>query len=164
MTGQGTKIVSILEHELNMRAGIIICETDELAPLVRFFMENDLEFESEDDYSYDEIRKAWRADDGGKLVGGCVLARREGRFICDGIATDVSVRGAHLGEALLKLLLDEVRSQGGAEVYLVARAPGFFAKYGFEVVRRDDAPTFFECFTCPQYGVSCHPEVMRKTL
>jgi N-acetylglutamate synthase-like GNAT family acetyltransferase len=148
----------------NGKAGITIYETDELAPLVRFFIQNDLEFESEDDYSYDEILKAWRADAADKLVGGCVLARREGRFICDGIATDVSVRGAHLGEALLMRLLDEVRAQGGTEVYLVARAPGFFAKYGFEVVARADAPNFFECFTCPQYGVSCHPEVMRKTL
>jgi N-acetylglutamate synthase-like GNAT family acetyltransferase len=147
-----------------MEAAIRIRETDDLAPLVRFFIENELEFESEDDYSYDEILKSWRADAGERLVGGCVLARREGRFICDGIATDASVRGQHLGEALLKRLIDEVRAQGGEEVYLVARAPGFFSKYGFEVVARDDAPPFFECFSCPQYGVTCHPEVMRRVL
>jgi N-acetylglutamate synthase-like GNAT family acetyltransferase len=145
---------------------IQIYETDDLAPLVRFFIENELEFESEDDYSFDEILKAWRADDtsDGRLLGGCVLALREGRFICDGIATDPSVRGEHLGEALLKQLIDEVRARSGTEVYLVARAPGFFAKYGFEVVSRADAPNFFECFSCLQYGVSCHPEVMRLTL
>jgi N-acetylglutamate synthase-like GNAT family acetyltransferase len=151
---------------------IQIYETDDLAPLVRFFIENELEFESEDDYSFDEILKAWRADDAdatdatdtGRLLGGCVLALREGRFICDGIATDPSVRGEHLGEALLTQLIDEVRARSGTEVYLVARAPEFFAKYGFEVVSRADAPNFFECFSCPQYGVSCHPEVMRLTL
>ena len=47
-------------------------------------------------------------------------------------------------------------------MYLVARAPGFFAKHGFKEVAREDAPNFFECFTCPQYGKTCHPQVMRK--
>ena len=100
----------------------------------------------------------------GLLVGGCVLAKREGRFICDGIATDASVRGLGLGEKLLTLMEDEARRLGGDALYLVARAPGFFAKNGYVEEEREKAPTFFECFSCPQYRVTCHPEVMRKEL
>jgi N-acetylglutamate synthase-like GNAT family acetyltransferase len=139
-------------------------ETDDYGRLVGFFIENGLEFSAEDEVPTDII-KCWAAEnDAQVLVGGCVLAKREGRFICDGIATDLSVRGRRVGERLLALLLEEARARGASAVYLVARAPGFFAHYGFVPVARENAPNFFECFTCPQYGVTCHPEVMRGDL
>ena len=68
------------------------------------------------------------------------------------------------GEELLRRGLEEVKSLGGSRMFLVARAPGFFAKSGFVPVPREEAPEFFECLTCPQYGVDCHPEVMIKDL
>ena len=46
-------------------------------------------------------------------------------------------------------------------MYLVARAPEFFRKNGFVTIPREEAPNFFECLTCPQYGKTCHPEVMK---
>ena len=141
-----------------------IIETDDLEALIPFFIDKGLEFSEHDEVCHDEIIKCWRAERDGCLVGGCVLARREGHFICDGIATDESVRGDHLGEELLTILLNAVRERGGDEIFLVARAPGFFAKYGFETISRSDAPEFFECFSCPQYGISCHPEVMRRSV
>lgn len=54
----------------------------------------------------------------------------------------------------------ETKLRGGKKIYLVARAPEFFKKHGFKRVERHEAPNFFECLTCNQYGVSCHPEVM----
>ena len=69
-----------------------------------------------------------------------------------------------LGRALLRLGIEETVKRDGRRMYLVARAPGFFRKEGFETVDREDAPDFFECLTCPQYGISCHPEVMKKDL
>jgi len=149
---------------------IEIFETDDYSELVRFFIENGLEFTDEDIPEDNEVPepivKLWKAVDteNGSLVGGCVLAKREGEFICDGIATDPSVRGQRLGEKLLFTMEDEARSLGASSMYLVARAPGFFKKYDFLPVPREEAPEFFECFTCPQYGVSCHPEVMRHSL
>jgi amino-acid N-acetyltransferase len=89
---------------------------------------------------------------------------REGRYICDGIATDESVRGQGVGKLLLFAMIDEARVLGADALYLVARAPGFFNKNGFEMIQREDAPTFFECFSCSQYKKTCHPEVMRLPL
>ena len=134
-------------------------------PLYRLFIDNGLEYSENEEISTDLV-KCWKAEEKetGKLVGGCVLAKRQGRYICDGIATDPSVRGQRVGESMLLTMLDEVRGLGGDEIYLVARAPGFFTKYGFMSIERDEAPTFFECFTCPQYGKSCHPEVLRLGL
>ena len=134
--------------------------TEDYFELIPFFIENDLEF-TVDEETPTDIIKCWRVEENGELVGGCVLAKRNGEFICDGIATAPSIRGKGVGEELLNLLISEARSRGGKSIFLVARAPGFFAKQGFEPTPKERAPTFFECFTCPQYGVDCHPEVMR---
>ena len=153
-------------------AEIVYSEIHDARPLIRFFIENGLEYTENDEIPTDLV-KIWKAEEtgsegsegfegsDGRLVGACVLAKREGRYICDGIATDPSVRGLGVGKSMLLTMLDEVRKLGGDSIYLVARAPGFFTKFGFMSIERDDAPTFFECFTCPQYKDTCFPEVMR---
>lgn len=144
---------------------VTISVTEDYPSLVPFFIENELEFTEDDDVPEDEIIKCWKAvDDEGNLVGGCILALRDGEFICDGIASDPKYRSIGLGKKLLKKLTDEVKQRGGDRIYLVARAPGFFKKNGFEIIPREEAPEFFECFTCPQYKKSCFPEVMRLSI
>ncbi|MCR5034829.1 MAG: GNAT family N-acetyltransferase [Clostridia bacterium] len=144
----------------------IISETEEYEKLVPFFIENELEFTDEDAEEVPtDLVKCWQiADLDGDLVGAFVLAQREGEYICDGIAIDESLRGTGLGSRLLELGLAETVKLGGERMYLVARAPEFFRRNGFVTVPRQDAPNFFECLTCPQYGVSCHPEVMKIDL
>ena len=143
-----------------------INETEEYEKLVSFFIENELEFTEEDAEEVPtDLVKCWQITDGDdNLLGAFVLAKREGEFICDGIAIDEELRGTGLGTKLLRLGLDETIRLGGTRMYLVARAPEFFRKNGFVTVPRQEAPNFFECLTCPQYGVSCHPEVMRIEL
>ena len=143
-----------------------INETEEYEKLVSFFIENELEFTEEDAEEVPtDLVKCWQiTDEDDNLLGAFVLAKREGEFICDGIAIDEELRGTGLGTKLLELGLEETSKLGGARMYLVARAPEFFRKNGFVTVPRQEAPNFFECLTCPQYGVSCHPEVMRIEL
>ncbi|MBQ9014763.1 MAG: GNAT family N-acetyltransferase [Firmicutes bacterium] len=142
---------------------IEIRTTEDYDRLVPFFIENGLEF-SEEDPTPTDLVHCWEAVDDGRLIGGFVLAKRDGEFICDGIAVDPDYRKQELGRRLLQLGVDETLRLGGGRMYLVARAPGFFRTEGFETVARDDAPNFFECLTCDQYGVSCHPEVMLRVL
>lgn len=134
--------------------------TENYDGLVPFFIENGLEFSEEDPVPTDLVQ-CWEAVDEDRLIGGFVLAKREGKFICDGIAVDREYREQKLGRALLRTGMEEAKRRGADSMYLVARAPGFFRREGFETVERKDAPDFFECLTCDQYGVSCHPEVMR---
>ncbi|MEA4922103.1 MAG: GNAT family N-acetyltransferase [Eubacteriaceae bacterium] len=135
--------------------------TDEYEKLVKFFIENELEFSEEEPVPTDLVQ-CWQIVHGDDrfLAGAVVLARREGEFIIDGIAVDKTYRKLKIGKIMLDKAIDKVRELGGSRLYLVARAPGFFRKAGFTTIERDDAPEFFECFTCPQYNVSCHPEVM----
>ncbi len=143
-----------------------IRETEDYEKLVPFFIENELEFTEEDAEEVPtDLVKCWEiTDDGNRLVGAFVLARREGEFICDGIAIEKDLRGTGLGRKLLELGIEETVREGGNRMYLVARAPEFFRRNGFVTVSRQEAPNFFECLTCPQYGISCHPEVMKIDL
>ncbi len=139
---------------------IKITVTDDMDTLNDFFEANDLEISDAEPVETNVI-KAWRADDeNGNLVGGVCLAYREGDYIIDGIAVDQSLRGQRMGEKLLGLAIDQVKSLGGKKLFLVARAPGFFKTQGFNIVSEKDAPLFFECADCPQYKVDCFPEIM----
>jgi N-acetylglutamate synthase-like GNAT family acetyltransferase len=145
-----------------------INETDDYAALVSVFIKNGLEFSEEDEARAArgvpaDIVKCWKAAEmpDGLLIGGCVLAVRETSFIIDGIAVEPEYRELKLGKKMLELAVGEAKSRGANELFLVARAPEFFRKQGFVAVLREDAPNFFECFTCPQYNISCFPEVMR---
>ena len=144
----------------------IIQETEDYEKLVPFFIENELEFTEEDAEEVPtDLVKCWQVtDEAGRLVGAFVLALREGEYICDGIAIEEDLRGTGLGSLLLNKGLEETIKQGGERMFLVARAPEFFRRNGFVTVPREEAPNFFECLTCPQYGISCHPEVMRIDL
>ena len=135
--------------------------TDEYERLVRFFVENQLEFDGDDEVDTD-IVKCWKITQGDDyLVAGCVLAKREEEYIIDGIAVDKVMRKTGMGKILVDKVISEVKKLGGERIYLVARAPGFFRKLGFEAIDPSEAPNFFECKQCPQYQVSCHPEVMK---
>ena len=135
--------------------------TDEYERLVKFFVDNQLEFDGDEEVDTD-IVKCWKITQGDAyLVAGCALAKRQGEYIIDGIAVDKVLRKTGMGRILVNKVISEVKKLGGKRIYLVARAPGFFRKLGFEAIDPSEAPNFFECKQCPQYGVSCHPEVMK---
>ena len=145
----------------------IMRETSDYEKLVPFLIENDLEFSEEDPVPTDLV-KCWEVVAGreadAELLAALVLAKREGEFIIDGIAVKEMFRKFKIGKILMDKAIKETLEQGGSRIYLVARAPGFFKKIGFETVTREEAPNFFECLTCPQYGKECHPEVMKVEL
>ena len=148
-------------------AQLKLTETDDYDELCAFFIKNELEFSEEDPVPTDLV-KSWRLTDEGekppKLIGGVVLAKRQGEFIIDGIAVDPEYRELKLGKMLLDAAVSEVHALSGTGIYLVARAPGFFRTQGFERVSEEEAPLFFECQTCPQYNVTCKPEIMCRRL
>lgn len=144
-----------------MKLRLMMNETDEYERLVKFFVENQLEFDGDEEVDTDIIKcyKVTHGDD--HLVGAAVLAKREGQYIIDGIAVEKIYRKMNVGQILLKKVIEKVKELGGDSIYLVARAPEFFKKYGFVQVNPDEAPNFFECKYCPQYQVSCFPEVLK---
>ena len=147
-----------------------IRETDEYDALVELFMKEGLEYSEDDLLGNDpvptEIVKCWSItlDENDRLVGGAVLATRQGEYIVDGIAMDSDFQRIKLGKELMMRVIEEVLKRNGKALYLVARAPEFFRKIGFDTIDRDEAPEFFECAKCPQRDVTCHPEVMKLSM
>ena len=140
-------------------------ETDEYERLVQFFVENELEFDGDEEVDTD-ILKSYKIENeaDGTLIGGAVLAKREGKYICDGIAVNPEYRKEGIGNILLNQLIKDVKDYGGDSIYLVARAPEFFRKFGFDEIEPKLAPNFFECKYCPQYMKTCFPEIMKYQL
>ena len=157
----------------------IMRTTDDYDRLEKFFVENDLEFNDDEGYET-KVIKCWKiseaseedlrhikednADGQDFLIAACVLATRDNCFVIDGIAVDKPLRKFGLGKMLVKKAVEEVDRLGGDTIYLVARAPEFFRKLGFETMDPEVAPKFFGCRACPQYGKMCFPEVMKMEL
>ncbi len=136
--------------------------TDDYEELKEFFIKNELEYDEDDERP--DIVKMWRMTHGQgelkALVGGAVLTMKDGEYCIEGIAIDRIYRKFGLGKILMKKALDEVRSRGGNRVVLLARAPGFYRKLGFRSIPKEESPIKFDCFTCPQNGKDCFPELM----
>ena len=138
-------------------------QTEDYAALNKLYFENDLEVEENDTKKPDAAVKSWCMTHGSDnyMAAGITLAIRDGEYIIEGIAVQPIYRKMGLASILLNKAIEEAKSLGATKLYLVARAPGFFRKNGFVTIEREEAPGFVECFTCPQYGEKCHPEVMR---
>lgn len=141
-----------------------ISTTDEYDRLVEMFVQYDLEFSVDEPLPTDLVQ-CWKAEDeNGRLISGCVLALRGGEYIIDGIATVPEYRKEKIAGKLLLLALEEAKRRGGELVYLVAKAPGFFRKHGFQTIDAEEVPLLFDCLSCPQFRKSCFPEVMKLGL
>lgn len=139
---------------------LLIRKTDDYEKLVKIFIKNGLEFSEDEPVVITEIVQCWEVMESDKLIGGCVLALRQGEYIIDGIAIEPEFQSTGIGSKLLNTVIDFLKSIKATQLYLVARAPDFFKKQGFEEIIREEAPNFFECFGCDQYKKTCFPEVM----
>ena len=141
-------------------------QTEDYVALNTLYLENDLEIDPDHMEKTEANVKSWKVTHGAEnyLAAGITLSTRDGEYIIEGIAVQPLYRKMGLASVLLSKAIEEAKSLGATKLYLVARAPGFFRKNGFVTIERDEAPGFVECFTCPQYGEKCHPEVMRLDL
>lgn len=135
-------------------------ETGRYLELVPLFRESGLEIHIEGD-SPPAMVTCWRAEDEeGSLLGGISIEYKGGEYVIGDIAVRADLRGQDIGTLMLKTAMEKIRSLGGRRIYLVAKAPKFFEKFGFTYLTTDQAPEIFNCKSCDQLGVSCHPEFM----
>lgn len=142
-------------------------ETDDFEKLVTFFIENGLEY-SEGEAAPEGLVQCWEVVHGNEpdeqLVAGLVLSERQGEYVIDSVAVLKLFRNFKMGKILMEKAIKEVRERGGKRIYIVAKAPEYFKRFGFEPVPRETAPDFSECFHCEQFGNGCSPEVMKLDL
>jgi amino-acid N-acetyltransferase len=142
---------------------INIQESSRYTEIIQFFIDNELEFTEDQKQIPDTVIKYWEALDGEMIVGASVLGMREGAYVLEGIAIDTGYRKKRIGERLLGKTLTLLKTLDARQLYLCARAPGFFKTQGFFATDREGAP-YFGCNDCDQLGIKCFPEVMVKNL
>ncbi|HPX70636.1 MAG TPA: GNAT family N-acetyltransferase [Bacillota bacterium] len=145
---------------------ISIYETDDYLRFRDLFTASGLEFNLDDTGERPEgFVSAFACEDqDGRLIAASAITRRKGYFILNDIAVEESRRGRGLGEALLDYTIDKMVSLGAEQIYITARAPKFFEKYGFIYLAKEDVPEIFGCLECKQLGKTCNPEFMKYNI
>lgn len=135
------------------------------APVMELFMRSDLEIE-DDEFVRRTFLKGYKAEnEKGEVIGGCALTVQDGHYIINGIAVDPEFRKSNIATDMLERTMADAKEMGADEMILVARAPGFFRKNGYENVPDEKVPEgLFDCLSCPQYQKKCFPEIMKKKL
>lgn len=142
------------------KTDIIITETGNYEELIPLFRSSGLEIHAEGGKPQNMIT-CWRADDQrGNLLGGVSIERKKGLFVIGDIAVEREMRRQNIGGCLLGTAMKCIRQMGGRQIYLVAKAPKFFEKFGFVYQDEREAPGIFNCKTCAQRGETCFPEFM----
>ncbi|HEX9704409.1 MAG TPA: arsenic resistance N-acetyltransferase ArsN2 [Gemmatimonadales bacterium] len=87
----------------------------------------------------DPATPALAAMDGNRLVGCAAVELYQGAALLRSVAVEADRRGEGLGRDLTRAALQLARTRGVKTVYLLTEtAGGFFPKFGFKQITRDD--------------------------
>jgi amino-acid N-acetyltransferase len=103
---------------------------------------------------YENMRDFFVVRDGEKLVA-CAALRifwsdlAEVRAVC--VAEEIQDKGA--GALLIQACLEEARSMGIETIFCLTYMPGFFERFGFHQVDKNELPrkVWGECLRCPKF-------------
>jgi len=143
-----------------MSNAIRIKETGNYAELIPLFRDSGLEIHVEENKKPKGMITCWKAERNGQLAGGISIEKKDGHFVIGDIAVGASMRRENIGSLLLATAMEKIYELEGEEIFLVAKAPKFFEQHGFTYLQDEEVPDIFNCKTCDQRGVKCHPEFM----
>ena len=144
-----------------MSNAIRIKETGNYGELIPLFSASGLEIHVEAGQKPKGMITCWKAERNGQLAGGVSIEKKDGHFVIGDIAVEETMRGENIGSLLLATAMEKIYDLEGEEIYLVAKAPKFFERYGFTYLEEENVPEIFNCKTCDQRGAGCYPEFMK---
>lgn len=137
-----------------------IVYTMEYDSLVEFFIRSGLEMDPEEPAPEGLLTCIRLVDsDTGTMYGAGGLCF-DGEYIMRCIAVEEAYRGRGYGRRLVETIMEEARKRGAKRIWLTAKVPEFYKKFGFRIVSEDAAPFETKCGECPQYHNGCDSEVM----
>lgn len=139
--------------------------SEDFAGLQVLFHRNGLEVRP-DERDQSGLLGLWQAlsteDDA--VLGGLKMEERAGLLVLSCIAVEPAYRGTQVGAALLQCAIDFAKTRGAPRLFLVAKVPTFFKKFGFCALPMQPYRQITKCYDCPQRGISCQPELLCLTL
>lgn len=103
-------------------------------------------------------------EESGRRIGASGICRDHGEYVLRCVAVEEEFRGRGYGMQLVRAVIDEAEQSGAKRLWLTAKVPKFYEKFGFRVVPREEAPFVTKCVECPQYHNGCESEVMVMTV
>ncbi|MFH1715163.1 MAG: N-acetyltransferase [Elusimicrobiota bacterium] len=81
------------------------------------------------------------------------------------LAVEKSSTGKGLGKILVQTCMDDANSLGVNRLFALTYIPGFFKKFGFVEISRDDLPhkVWRECINCPKFP-DCDETAVAKNI
>jgi len=113
-----------------------------------------------------EALAGWTAVEDGRIVGGVMLERLDGRLLVGWLWVDPRFRRRGLGGRLVETVVDAARRQGAGILWATARVPAVFLRHDFEPVPPgpDHDRLLGTCLECTQRGSTCHPVPVARRL
>ena len=143
---------------------MIIKEFYKHEQLVDFYISRGIEFNDDKQYFHPPIF-SYIAQIDGDFVGAITICKENDDFILDEVAVIPEKQGQGVCTALVNASIDKIiRQYSERKIYLVAKKSNIFKNMGFEIIQREDAPSFSECFNCPDFQKKCFPKIMVKSL
>lgn len=93
-------------------------------------------------------------------IGAAGIVYDKGEYVLRCVAVEEKYRGRGYGKALVDAVMEEAKKRQAKRIWLTAKVPGFYKKFGFAAVPREEAPFETKCVICPQYHNGCDSEVM----
>ena len=144
----------------------VLKETDDFYPLSVLLHSSGLGIDIQKD-NPPGIVKMWRLEEkiSGELAGTAVLQIRDGVPCLGGLAVAERFRNDGCGSILQNHLFKEARLLGYRELWVCAKQPEYYEKFGWEPQDWDRSPNIaLWCPKCSKYGSSCHPKKLLKVL
>lgn len=132
--------------------------------LVDFYISRGIEFNEDKKYFHPPVF-SYIAEIDNNFVGAITICKENNDFILDEVAVIKEKENQGICTALVNTAISRIEQEyRGSKFYLVAKNPEVFKSIGFNVIQRDEAPSFSECFSCPDFQKKCFPEIMVKVL
>jgi len=143
---------------------ITIKEISNHDELVDFYISRGIEFNEDKQYFHPPVF-SYIAEIDNAFVGAITVCKENNDFILDEVAVIKEKENQGICTALVNTAINRIEQEyGDSKFYLVAKNPEVFKNMGFNVIQRDETPSFSECFSCPDFQKKCFPEIMVKIL
>ena len=121
--------------------------------LIKFYIENGLEFDENRKYFGSNIR-SFACVKNEKVIGAVSISIYKGKSFIEALAVDKNYRRKRIGGSLVKKAIKELEKP----IYTISKANEFYLNNGFVYSNKDFIDK--ECKNCSEYDVSCFPKVM----
>ena len=135
-----------IKEIITLSNNIEIKEVNNHNELVDFYISRGIEFNEDKQYFHSPLF-SYIAEVDNNFAGAITICKEGNDFILDEVAVIKEKEKQGICTALVNTAINRIKQEyGDGKFYLVAKNPEVFKNMGFNVIQRNEAPSFSECF------------------